>query len=194
MENTDRNTITKRILSKVEQGDKIAFERLYNLYKIQVYNFCFSMVKSKDDSEEVVQDTFLQIWRSRDQLSEIKSFNGFIYRIAKNKTLNKIRKKVGEPSTYENIEDSLISLNQTENEVLYKEMHEILDAAIEALPTRRQEIFRMSRDEGLSNNEIAMQLNISIHTVKSQMTKALSYLKSYIDWATVFTAVAYWLQ
>ncbi len=186
LEKTGDYKVNKYLLSQIQNGNKAAFEKLYDLYKVQVYNFCHSITKSKSDTEEVVQDIFLQIWKSKDQFQEIRSFNGFIYRIAKNITLNKIRKKVGEPSAYEKVEDSVIILNQTENEILYKEMQEILETAIEALPPKRQEIFRMSREEGLTNDEIAQRLSISIHTVKSQMTKALSYLKSYIDWVSVY--------
>ena len=65
-------------------------------------------------------------------------------------------------------------------------MKEILDSAIEALPRGRQEIFRLSREEGLSNEEIAQRLNISINTVKGQMRKALAFLKSYLEWISVY--------
>ena len=64
-------------------------------------------------------------------------------------------------------------------------MREILDTAIEGLPPKRQEIFRLSREEGLSNKEIAERLDISINTVEGQMRKAIKYLRSYVEWATL---------
>lgn len=163
-----------------------AFEQLYNSYKVQVFNFCYSILKSGPETQEVVQDTFLKIWESRSQFDEIISFNGFLYRIAKNTTLNKIRKKTGQPKQFEDLQDHVSSIDQTESEVLFHEMREILDAAIEALPPKRQEIFRLSREEGLSYEEIAERLDISVNTVKTQMRKALSYLKSYLEWISLY--------
>ena len=158
-----------------------AFEKLYDLYKIQVFNFCYSILKSKSDTQEVLQDTFLKIWQAREQFDEIISFNGFLYRIAKNLTLNKIRKRVGEPEYFEELREDFEILNQTENEILFHEMEEMLETAIEALPPKRQEIFKLSREQGLSNSEIANKLDISINTVKSQIRKALAFLKSYLE-------------
>ena len=178
--------ITLKLLPRIQNGDLKAFEQLYDLYKFQVFNFCYSILKSNADSQEVVQDTFLKIWQSRGQFEEVVSFNGFLYRIAKNLTLNKIRRKSGQPIYFDDLKDDLSVLNQTEDEVLYQDMKEILDSAIEALPKGRQEIFRLSREEGLSNEEIAQRLNISINTVKGQMRKALSFLKSYLEWISVY--------
>lgn len=178
--------ITLKLLPRIQNGDLKAFEQLYDLYKVQVFNFCYSILKSNADSQEVVQDTFLKIWQSRGQFEEVVSFNGFLYRIAKNLALNKIRRKSGQPIYFDDLKDDLSVLNQTEDEVLYQDMKEILDSAIEALPRGRQEIFRLSREEGLSNEEIAQRLNISINTVKGQMRKALAFLKSYLEWISVY--------
>lgn len=191
MKKGDNQEQVIKLLNKIQQGNMGAFERLYDLYKVQIFNFCYSIIKSQAEAEEVVQDTFLQIWRSKDQFHEIISFNGFIYRIAKNKTLNKIRKRVGEPKAFVSMQDDFSVLNQTENEILYREMQELLDVAVEALPRKRQEIFRLSREEGLSNEEIAVRMGISVNTVKSQMTKALSFLKSYLEWISIYAIV--WL-
>lgn len=188
MSNEANQEYVKKLLLKIQQGELSAFERLYDLYKVQIFNFCFSIIKSKDDAEEIVQDAFMQIWKTRNELDEIISFNGFLYRIAKNKTLNKIRKRVGEPKAFDSMQDNFSVLNQTENEILYKEMREMLDVAIEALPRKRQEIFRLSREEGLTNDEIAERMGISVNTVKSQMTKALAFLKSYMEWISVYAA------
>ncbi len=178
------------LLPRIQQGDIKAFEQLYDLYKVQVFNFCYTILKSKADAQEVVQDTFLKVWHSRDQFQQIISFNGFLYRIAKNNTLNKIRLKVGQPQKYDELREDFSTLNQTENEVLFHEMKEILDTAIEALPPKRQEIFRLSREEGLSHEEISQRLNISVNTVKGQMRKALAFIKSYKEWISIYLILA----
>lgn len=189
MRNRDNKEYVKKLLKQVQGDDINAFEELYDLYKVQLFNFCCSIIKSRAEVEEVIQDTFLEIWRARDQFHEIISFNGYIYRIAKNKSLNKIRKRSGEPRDFEEVQDNYSIFNHTENEILYQEMQEMLDVAIEALPRKRQEIFRLSREEGLSNEEIAARMGISVNTVKSQMTKALAFLKSYLEWVTMLVVI-----
>ena len=185
LDKKNQSDLVINLLPKIQSGDLQAFEQLYNLYKVQVFNFCFSILKSNADAQEVVQDIFLKVWQFRNQYNEITSFNGFLYRIAKNLTLNKIRKKAGQPEKFDSLQDDFSIINQTENEVLFEETKEILDTAIEALPPKRQEIFRLSREEGLSNEEIAKKLDISINTVKGQMRKALAFLKSYLEWISV---------
>lgn len=186
MDKKKQADITIKLLPKIKNGDLKAFEQLYDLYKVQVFNFCYSIVKHDPEAQEVVQDTFLKIWQSRDQFDEIISFNGFLYRIAKNLTLNKIRRKAGQPIHFDDLKDDLSILNQTENEVLFQDMKEMLNTAIEALPRKRQEIFRLSREEGLSNEEIAVRMDISVNTVKGQMRKALAFLKSYLEWISIY--------
>ena len=110
--------ITLKLLPRIQNGDLKAFEQLYDLYKVQVFNFCYSILKSNADSQEVVQDTFLKIWQSRGQFEEVVSFNGFLYRIAKNLALNKIRRKSGQPIYFDDLKDDLSVLNQTEDEVI----------------------------------------------------------------------------
>lgn len=186
MKKSEQSQVVAQLLPEIRNGDLKAFERLYDVYKVQVFNFCFSILKSNPDAQEVVQDTFLKIWQSRSDFDQIISFNGFIYRIAKNLTLNKLRRRSGQPKDFDELEDNLSILNQTENEILFQEMQEILDVAIEALPRKRQEIFRLSREDGLSNEEIARKLGLSVNTVKGQMRKALAFLKSYMEWISLY--------
>ncbi len=185
MKRREQEKIAKELWSKVQKHNLNAFEELYNLYKIQIFNFCYSILKSKTDCQEILQDTFLKLWQSRKKFDEVQTVNGLIYRIAKNLTLNKIRRKSGQPKYFEIIQEDDLTLNQTENDVLFHEMREILDTAIEALPPMRQKIFRLSREHGLTNEEIGDQLNISVNTVKTQLRKALSFLRNYMEWISV---------
>lgn len=164
----------------------VCFDQIYNLYAIKVFNFAKRYLHSDQDAQEIVQDVFLKLWETRTKLDLNQSFNGYLFRITKNAALNKIRKRVGEPDTYLSVRDDISSLNLTEQDVLLDEMKDLLETAIDGLPPKRQEIFRLSRHECLSNKEIAERLDISINTVEGQMRKAIKYLRSYVEWVSMF--------
>jgi len=156
------------MVSQIRKGNLGAFRALYDEYYPKILNFSQTYTHSTEDAEEVVQDTFLKIWENREKLDESISINGYIFRIAKNLTLNKLRKKVMEPAHFFPIEDNSAVRNQTEEDVMLDEMQQLLVKAIEALPPKRQQIFRLSRIDGLANKEIAKKLKISENTVEGK--------------------------
>lgn len=181
------------LVQKIKQGNLGAFRILYDTYYTKILNFSQTYTGSIEDAEEVVQDTFLKLWKHREGLDEEMSVNGYIFRIAKNLTLNKIRKKVMEPRYFDEVEEESVFANQTEEDIMLDEMQQLLMKAIEALPPKRQQIFRLSRLSGLPNKEIARKLNISENTVEGQMRKSIKYLRSYIEFTTLSIGIA-WLM
>ena len=169
------------LLRNIKNGDVGAFNELYDLYSVKLLNFSLLYLNSKEEAEEVVQDVFCKIWQNRHKLDEKYSLNGYIFRVTKNLVLNKLRRRIDEPSSYVSIGNCSIYQNNTENDVLLHEMEQLLEEAIEALPPRRQLIFKLSRQKGLSNQEIADRLDISINTVEGQIRKAIKYLRSYVE-------------
>ena len=137
------------------------------------------------EAEEVVQDVFVKIWKNRDKINLELSVEGYVFRITKNELLNKIKKKVLHTESLDVHSESLLFNNCTENQVFLNEMKAVLSEAMAALPEKRQEIFRLSREKGYSNKEIAEELNISINTVESQIKKSIKYLRSYIEYLPV---------
>lgn len=183
------HTVTKKLVLRVKTGDLSSFRILYEAFHIKVFNFCLLYLKSKEDAEEIVQDTFVKIWQHKHELDPERSINGYVFRIAKNLALNRLRKKVNPGEAALPLYEKAKWLNQTEEEVLFHEMEGLLAEAIEGLPPKRQEIFKMSRINGLSHEQIATHLRISEQTVKGQIRKAIKYLRSYIEfisWLTLF--------
>ncbi|MDN5200673.1 RNA polymerase sigma-70 factor [Fulvivirgaceae bacterium BMA10] len=170
-----------KVLRGLRRGSLNAFNEIYEQYAVKLFNFSMLYLKSREEAEEIVQDVFVKIWQNREKINEELSFNGYIFRIAKNCVLNKLRKKINEPDSFVSVNQCLVGQNQTENEVLFRDMEGLLEEAIEGLPVQRQLIFRMSRQNGLSNKEIAEQLDISVNTVEGQIRKAINYLRNYID-------------
>jgi RNA polymerase sigma-70 factor (family 1) len=163
------------------EGKEKAFEYVYNKYAVKVYNFCRKLYLSHDDAEEMVQNVFISIWENRQQINPEKSFDSYLFTIAKNRITDSYKKKLVNHA-YVNY-----TLNQqkdfdfiTEDKILFDELNNQIEKAIEKLPDRCKEVFILSRKEELSYKEIADKLDITESTVNSQITKALKILHSSI--------------
>lgn len=166
------------LIQAFKKGDQSAFEKLFEQHHKKLYIFLFRLLNSKEDAEEIVQDTFMKIWERRDDFIEGYPFEPFLFRIAKNAFLNLSRKRVNRKV----FENHLVFLNEPfaadgEEYVIFEETKAILNTIISRLPPKRKEIFLLRRIEGLTRNEIAEKLGISIITVDSQLLKANRYLK-----------------
>lgn len=165
---------------QVRQGDKKAFERLFNTYYSPLCNYAASLLKNIDDAEEVVQNTFFNIWNKREVLGINTSFKSYMYRAVHNDCLNKIKHgKVR--ALYAADYKTSVGANTGGNgsEILEaKELSSQITNAIASLPEQCGIVFKLSRFENLKYAEIAEQLEISVKTVENHMGKALKLLRA----------------
>ncbi|MEO0331838.1 MAG: RNA polymerase sigma-70 factor, partial [Bacteroidota bacterium] len=169
----------KSLIVALKRGDQAAFSRLFFAYEKKLYFFSYKLLQSHADAEEVVQEVFLRIWDKRATLDEQRSFNAYLITIAKNIIYNRASRKVTEHAYREYLQRVAPSArHQTEEVVNFSDLNTISHRFISQLPEKRRKIFLLSRFEGLNNQEIAQQLNISVSTVENQMNKALKVLKT----------------
>jgi RNA polymerase sigma-70 factor (ECF subfamily) len=166
------------LIRAFKKGDTKAFEKLFQKYHKKLYAFLFHLLHSKEDAEEIVQETFIKIWEKREDFIEGYSFDSFLFTVAKNAFLNLNRKKVNR-RVFEDHPDFLeeTSRGETDGYIIFQETREIINTVINGLPPKRKEIFLLRRIEGLTRKEIAEKLGISVITVDNQLTKANNYLK-----------------
>jgi len=190
-------TDEKTLVEALKKGDRAAFEEIFHLYYKQIYSFCYSFLHQKEDAENITQDVFvklwikrasLELWIKRASLDCEKSFSGFLLTMTRHLSLNHIRAAINRQILMqESLHDKPAVYNQVEEKVSYNEIKQALEQLTNQLPPRRKEIFLLSREEGLSHLEISKRLNISVHTVESQMTKALKFIRKSLDrFITVF--------
>lgn len=170
------------LVAQLAKGSDQAFEALFNLYSRKVFLFCRAYLKDNDESENTTQEVFIRIWELRQNLNTEKSFGAFVFAIAKNMLLNRL-KRIALETRY--ITTNPSQLNETsasaDSAIIDNEINTIVENVVTSLPAERQKIFRLSRQEGLSNREIAEKLNISIKTVENQMGHALKVLQQKIS-------------
>jgi len=161
----------------LKNGDLAAFNELFDRYAKRLYHFSMGYLKSAVDAEEIVQEVFLKIWDNRIELSTLKSFESYLFTIARNGILNTIRKSKSEQAYL-----NYVKINPEKNVLLdeeldFNELERAYHEAIEQLSPRRKEIYLLSKEHSFSNAEIAMKMNISVKTVENQMTSALSEIR-----------------
>lgn len=186
---------TPNILSKIKQGDHAAFEHLFREKYESLVGFARKFIQDQDECEGVVQDMFVSFWEKREEISVDTSISGYLYSSVRNRCLNLIKhdKVKQEHVAYQKAKP--IQTQDGGDRVLEaSELQSRIDDAIANMPDKRQEIFLLSRYEGLKYSEIAKQLNISVKTVEAQMGKALKYLreelKDYLPVLFLFPEIA----
>lgn len=171
----------KEALLKLKNGDQNAFRQIFSKYSPFVYKVSFQYLNSKPESEEVVQEVFFKVWLHRSKIKEDLPFAPYVVSIAKNLIFNKSKHRLVEQAYLQHLWHTPNTTNNfTDNNVHFKEVKKITNEYIENLPLIRKEVFKLSRNENLSNKEIAQQLNIAERTVENHIYRALKSLKLYL--------------
>lgn len=158
--------------------DKIAFEQLFRDYFKPLTAFAKKYVGDIDAAKEIVHEVFLNLWVKRENIDATKAVKSYLYTSAYNRSLNHLRdnKKFDKNAELESNSNTESAWNFSDH-MDTLELEEKINKTIESLPEKCREVFMLSRYEGLKYNEIAEKLNISVKTVESQMSKALSVLR-----------------
>ena len=155
-----------------------AFENIYKQHGKKLLRICLVFVKDENIAAEMVQDIFCSIWERRNTLEVQGNWEHYLYRAAKFKYYNHYRDAISEQrslSTYSTAQKEVV--DNIEETVHYNQVLDHVEQLVEQLPPKRKEVYKLSREKGLSSREISQKLHISEKTVKNQLTKSLAFLK-----------------
>lgn len=139
------------------------------------------MLKIPALAEEVVQDTFMNVWVNRQKFNAIDNPEGYLFTIAYNNIYSQLKKMARDNRMLDGLIEAVQDIQYTtEDQVLARESESRINQAVEELPQQRRIIFKLSRQQGLSHDEIAKQLNISRSTVKNQLVEALRFIRRHL--------------
>jgi RNA polymerase sigma-70 factor (family 1) len=171
----------------IQHNDQQAFNRLFDKYWVQVYKTAYKFLNDKAASEEVVHDIFLSLWTRRHDV-QVHSFPAFLLTATRYQVYTRKKEKrltVSRPT----LPETAIH-NEADHRIRQSELYDQLQRILQQLPDRCQEIFRLSRFEYLSNEEIAERLGISKRTVENQLTHALRHVRGHLkDMALVMVFI-----
>ena len=153
-------------------------EKTYRKYAKKLFRICLVFFKNEDTAAEMVQDIFCSLWERKEELIIDGNPEHYLYRCAKLKYYNYSRNQerkilhLKEYSLQQNLSD-----HSTDEAVAFSQMTEQLNSIVDRMPEKRKQIFKLSRQKGLTNKEIAYKLMISEKTVKNHLTKSLQQIR-----------------
>ena len=170
--------------------DDHAMVLLYHHFYQRLLVFTLSLVKLKEDAEEVVEDVLVKFWTNRPQIQQIENLALYLYKAARNQALNYIEKAERRVKN-ELLEESYYDFHVPTSgpspleQLVLAEMAQTVQVAVDNLPERCRLIFRMVREDGLKYKEVAEALNISVNTIDNQMATAVTRIMAALDFQKV---------
>lgn len=169
-------------LSLITREDVIVFDRIYGQYSKAVYANIFKIVKQHEIAEDIQHEVFISFWENRERIDQDKSAAGWLFVVSSNKAITYLKKKVKESivfvESYELFESVLTEDISSENS--YLEQLAIIEEAAKHLSPRIKEVFRLSRFEGYSVDEVAAQLGLTASSVKDYLKQSTQFIRIYI--------------
>lgn len=180
------NRIDIQTLEALRDGNHKAFETVFVGYYNQTKAFVYGYIKSEPDAEELTEELFVNLWINRHSIDTTKSFSSYLHTIARNAAINFLKHKY--------VRDSYLAINSqgleytstSEEDLIAKELGLLIDDVVDNMPAQRKKIYLLSRNEGLSNAEIATQLNTTKRNVESQLSLALKEIRKAISMFFLF--------
>lgn len=172
-------TDEKILVEELSKGNHEAYRKLFMRYYPKVRYFIFGLIKAEDEADDLAQDVFIKLWTNRASFAEVKTFGSYLYVLARNTTFNYIesrqirqeglnRRQVVEEEEASSPYEDLVA----------KDLQLLVDMVVDSMPIQRKTIYRLSREAGLSNAEIAVQLQLSKKTVENHLNLALKELRN----------------
>lgn len=170
------------LLNRISRSEETAFRQFFDVYYRKLFHVAFYFLKSKELAEEAVADVFYFIWRKRAHLPAIKDLDSYLYISVKNRALHYLRHHsfqkgdLAELYTLEYIPDP----DNPERTLLDEEYKKLIQNAIDSLPAKCKEVFRLAFSSKMKHKDIAVLLDISGKTVEAHITKAYREIGLYV--------------
>jgi len=169
----------KLLLQQIADGSEKAFAVLVERKWNNIYLQALTYVKSTHQAQDIVQEVFIKIWQKRKQLPQVERFDSFLFIIARNHIVSELRKKTIFP-----LHDDVLEVEEKnylpDKALSQKNLAALIARAIELLPQQQKKAYLLSRDMGLSHEEIAESMQVSKEAAKKHVCRALNFLRSYI--------------
>lgn len=175
----------KELLQRISEGDERAFREFFDRYKDRFYAVVLKMTRRDDLAQELVQDIFLTVWQNRASLTGIDNPDAYFFTAMYRKVYSHFKKLALERKFLRLIAESPAFQNITDETILAHETERLVNEAVSQLSRQQQLVFRLSKQDGLSREQIAEKLQISPHTVKNHLADAMQSIRAYLNRAAL---------
>ena len=172
-----------------------AFEKLFRQYYEELYYYACRYLWRREDAEEAVQDVFVRVWEKREELQISTSVKAYLYAAVRNRAINHLNSRWAREAPLPLDPATPVMAEAAEDELGQETLIQLLQQGIATLPSQCRTIFQLSRQGGLTYDEIAEELGISKETIKSQVKIALRKLRDFLGrhWeAMLWLGLWYW--
>ncbi|WP_238387203.1 RNA polymerase sigma factor [Sphingobacterium olei] len=172
------NQTETELMTLLKEGDHKAFLEIYDRYKVLLQQHAYKKIGDAQDVQDVIQELFTELWDKRISLNITTGLSNYLFTAIRNRSLNLIYKRRKEMHYLESLEEFINEGNYLiDLQIREREFTELIQKEIDALPTRMREVYKLSREEGLSHKQIAELLGTSETTVSKQITNVLKILR-----------------
>lgn len=178
-----------QLIEDISKVDDNAFDVLFLHYYPRVKGFISGLLQCEEEAEDLSQDIFMTLWTNRWYLHTISNFKAYLYRICKNSVYRHIERQLlfkGYCEKQIDIDNNASENCQTDEYIQTKELSLLIAITVERMPPQRKKIYKMSREQGMTNEMIAQALGINKRTVENHITAALSDLRKVISIIALF--------
>ncbi len=173
--------VSALIYKIVWDGCETSYRHLFRIMYPPLKAFAFSILKSKEQAEEVASDVMITLWRDKHKLLEINNIMVYGYVIAKNRSLNLLKARNGREISIDEIEiDIVFNAPNPEQILITDELRKNLQQAMQCLPPKCKMVYRLVKEDGLSYKEVAEILSISVKTVDAHLVTAVKKISESI--------------
>ena len=165
------------LMEAIGNDDYISYNKLFERYYSRLCQYVYSLLMDKSDTEDVVQELFLNLWKSRKKIEIRENVAGYLYRMVKHLALNNLRSKI----YFNDLSEIQDQLSYEDNWVESEEFRITLYDCIDHLPDRCKDVLLLHRIKGLKQQEISEKLDISVKTIKNQIWISLQKLKRCLE-------------
>lgn len=159
--------------------ERKAFDMVFTRFFPRVKRFVMGFCGDEYEAENIAQDVFMKLWVKRSHIASVENLDAYIYAMAHHAALDALKSVA--LRSHADVEGSEIADETCVEDAIYsRELHEIIHRQIEKMPPQQRRVFRMSRVDGLKNDEIAEALHISKRTVETHITAALAELRRLV--------------
>lgn len=178
------------LVTELKKGSEKAYMFLLNKYHRPLNAYALTLTHEASSAQDIVQNVFLKTWKSRKKLNSDFAIRGFLYKCVYNEFLNHYQKNKSVFLLHQKYLEFAHQVAEESDDTAIAKMIEIVNNEIQKLPPKCQKVFILSKKEGLTNNEIADYLNISIKTVEARLPRPLSFSKT--NWEKSMPILCCW--
>jgi RNA polymerase sigma-70 factor (ECF subfamily) len=185
----------KELLERIAKGDEAAFRQLVHQYTPLLAPYILKFTRSKERTQEIVQDIFTQMWISRESLSEVNDFRRYLYVASRNHALNAIRNMMREEKRHLKwLQDQPSDLTENSPAQDYSPYLGLVEEAVQQLPEQQKKVWVLCRMQGKKYQEVAAEMGLSRETVKKYLQYAQASITKYVRQKVIIALAGFLLK